>query len=102
MVSDKRGGGGQTPDQESAHSFWSSSTCEQVMSYANTLSQQLLSRNVEWFRGGLVFKAHRSLYHSNLVSRVIPKKKKGLWFRAYSAGAVINVKRISLVLGGPA
>ena len=35
-----------------------------------------LSRNVEWFRGGLVFKAHRLLYHSTLGSRVLRKKKK--------------------------
>jgi len=32
---------------------------------------------VERFRGGLVFKAHRLLYHSNLGLRVI-KEKKGL------------------------
>ena len=35
---------------------------------------QLLSRNVERFRGGLVVKAHRCLYHSTLDSRVIKKK----------------------------
>ena len=29
-----------------------------------------------WFRGGLVFKAHRLVYHSTLGSRVIKKKKK--------------------------
>ena len=28
------------------------------------------------FRGGLVFKAHRLLYHSTLGSRVIKKKRK--------------------------
>ena len=33
-------------------------------------------RNVRRFRGGLVFKAHRLLYHSTLGSRVIKKKKK--------------------------
>ena len=36
------------------------------------------------FRGGLVFKAHRFLYHSTLGSRVIKKKKvggRGLGFR---------------------
>ena len=37
---------------------------------------QLLSGNVERFRGGLVFKAHRLLYHSPLGFRVIKKKKK--------------------------
>ena len=28
------------------------------------------------FRGGLVFKAHRLVYHSTLCSRVIKKKKR--------------------------
>ena len=31
---------------------------------------------MQWFRGGLVFKAHRRLYHSTLGLRVIKKKKK--------------------------
>jgi len=31
---------------------------------------------VKWFRGGLVFKAHRLLYHSTLGLRVIKKKRK--------------------------
>jgi len=31
---------------------------------------------LERFRGGLVFKAHRWLYHSTLGSRVIKKKKR--------------------------
>jgi len=35
---------------------------------------------VKRFRGGLVFKAHRLLYHSNLGSKVINKKKKHLWW----------------------
>jgi len=38
--------------------------------------EQLLRRNVKRFRGGLVFKAHRLLYHSTLGLRVIKKKKK--------------------------
>ena len=33
---------------------------------------------MNWFRGGLVFKAHRLLYHPTLGSRVIKKKKKYL------------------------
>jgi len=33
--------------------------------------------NVQWFRGGLVFKAHRLLYHSTLGLRVIKKKGEG-------------------------
>ena len=37
---------------------------------------QLLSRNVERLRGGLVFKAHRLLYHSTLGSRVIRKRRR--------------------------
>jgi len=39
-----------------------------------------LRRNVKRFRGGLVFKAHRLLYHSTLGLRVIKKKKRG-WAR---------------------
>jgi len=35
-----------------------------------------LRRNVQRFRGGLVFKAHRFLNHSTLGLRVIKKKKK--------------------------
>jgi len=37
---------------------------------------QLLHRNVKRFRGGLVFKAHRLLYHSTLGLRVIKKKRR--------------------------
>jgi len=40
------------------------------------LLRYFLGRNVTRFRGGLVFKAHRLLYHSTLGSRVIKKKKK--------------------------
>ena len=36
--------------------------------------EQLLRRNVQRFRGGLVFKAHRLVYHSTLGWRVIKKK----------------------------
>ena len=43
---------------------------------AKTDLRPLLSRNVERFRGGLVFEAHRLLYHSTLGSRVIKEKKK--------------------------
>ena len=35
----------------------------------------LLHRNVQRFRGGLVCKAHRLLYHSTLGLRVIQKKQ---------------------------
>jgi len=37
---------------------------------------QLLYKNVQRFRGGLVFKAHRRLYHSTLGLRVIQKTEK--------------------------
>ena len=33
-------------------------------------------KEVQWFRGGIVFKAHRRLYHSTLGLRVIKKKKR--------------------------
>ena len=38
-------------------------------------ASELLHRNVQRLRGGLVFKAHRLLYHSTLGFRVITKKK---------------------------
>ena len=37
--------------------------------------------NVKRFRGGLVTKAHRWLYHATLGSRVIKKKKRHLGTR---------------------
>ena len=44
-------------------------------SYCLRLSRegQLLDRNVQRFRGGLVFMAHRLLYHSTLGLRVIKR-----------------------------
>jgi len=39
-------------------------------------SEKLLFLNLQRFRGGLVFKAHRLFYHSTLGLRVIKKKKK--------------------------
>jgi len=41
----------------------------------HTWSLQLLDRNVQRFRGGLIFKAHRLVYHSTQGLRVIKKKK---------------------------
>jgi len=38
--------------------------------------EQLVSRNVQWFRGWLEFKAHMILYHSSQGSGVITKKIK--------------------------
>ena len=51
------------------------------MAHASTarefcIDNQLLRRNVKWFRGGLVFKAHRLLFHSTLGLRVIKKKNQ--------------------------
>jgi len=47
------------------------------------IEEQLLRRNVKRFRGGLVFKAHRLVYHSTIGSRVTKKKKiegaNGTW-----------------------
>ena len=37
---------------------------------------RLLYRNMQRFRGGLVFKAHRLLYHPTLGVRVIKRKKR--------------------------
>ena len=36
--------------------------------------------NVKWFRGGLVFKVHRLLCHSNLASRVIKREREVVGF----------------------
>jgi len=43
---------------------------------SNHTHRTFLHINVKRFRGGLVFKAHRLLYHSTLGLRVIKKKKK--------------------------
>jgi hypothetical protein len=48
------------------------------LGYGLSILEQLLHRIVKRFRGGLVFEAHRLLYHSTLGSRVI-KQKKGPW-----------------------
>ena len=37
---------------------------------------QRVRRNVKRFRGGLVFKAHRLLYHSTLGWRVIKRERE--------------------------
>ena len=56
--------------------------------------QGLLYINVQRFRGGLVFKAHRLLYHSTLGLRVTKKKKKveGLGFMG---GRPVRVGRVN-------
>jgi hypothetical protein len=47
-----------------------------------SLSERLLRRIVERFRGGLVFKAHGRLYHSTMVFRVGNNAKKKPDFKA--------------------
>ena len=47
-----------------------------------SIQDQVLSRNVERFRGGLVSKAHRLLYDSTLGSRVIMEKRDAAPARA--------------------
>ena len=48
----------------------------QLPSREFSIQEQLLRRNVKRFRGGLVFKAHRLLYHSTLGLRVIKKRRE--------------------------
>ena len=45
----------------------------QLVNLRTVSEAEILYINVQWFRGGLVFKAHRRLYHSTLGSRVIKK-----------------------------
>ena len=42
----------------------------------SSISEQLLCRNVKRFRGGLVFKARRLVYHSTLGWKVMKKKRQ--------------------------
>jgi len=53
-------------------------------------AEQLLHRNVQRFRGGLVFKAHRLLCHSALGLRVIKKKKKKKTARSWMKASVVR------------
>ena len=55
------------------------------------LYDQLLDRNVQRFRGGLVFKAHRLLYHSTSGLRVIEKKRKQISHLNQSLGKTYPV-----------
>ena len=54
---------------------------------------QLLRRNEKRFQGGLVFKAHRPVYHSTLGWRVIKKKKGERWDET-SKGEMISPPRL--------
>ena len=53
---------------------------------------------VQRFRGGLVFKAHRLLYHSTLGSRVIKKKKDLGHFVDGDVGDVDRVAELGILL----
>ena len=66
-----------------------------------SISEQLLSRNVKRFRGGLVFKAHRLVYHSTLGLIVIKKKVRTTWRRG-SGGAARASRRTRALIRTPA
>ena len=46
------------------------------MGGTSRIHQHLLYRNVQWFRGVLVFKAHKLVYHSALGTRVMKKRER--------------------------
>ena len=59
------------------------------------VSEQVLRSNVKRFRGGLVFKAYRLVYHSTLGSRVMNKKKKFVIPHACRGVPLQNTRRHS-------
>ena len=63
----------------SIHAATSQYPHHRALYHSMHIQELLLSRKVEQFRGGLVFKAHRWLYHSTLGSRIIKRKKKDTW-----------------------
>jgi len=52
--------------------------CEAISDSPRESATRLHSACLKRFRGGLVFKAHRLVYHSTLGLRVIKKKEKRL------------------------
>ena len=70
------------------------------------IKEQLLRRNVQRFRGELVVKAHRLVYHSALGLTVIKKKKKQgevHWNLCRSLGtAALGLRGQSAARGGGA
>ena len=56
--------------------FWGGSWTGETPGNPHVIQEQLLRRVVKRFRGGLVFQAHRCLYHSTLGSGVIKKNLK--------------------------
>jgi len=61
-------------------------------------TQQLLYRNVQRFRGGLVFKAHRLVYHSTLGLRVT-KRERDLLHQFRGVVFVLHVHSLFRVEG---
>ena len=65
-----------------------------------SIKQRLLIRNVQWFRGGLVFKAHGLLYHSTVGPRVMKKKKTAGQRRTFRAGFGFRVSGFGFRVSG--
>ena len=59
-----------------------------------TERHRLLRRNVNRFRGGLVFKAHRLVYHSTLGLRVMKKKEEAVCARRSYAPSLSRIKNL--------
>ena len=68
---------------------------------------RLLRSNLKRFRGGLVFKIHRLVYHSTLGSRVIQKRRSDLdvFGEGLQDAERVGPERVrvgpNLLLGGP-
>ena len=59
--------------------------------YSKLIDVCITARNMQRFRGGLAFKAHRLSYHSTLGFRVIEKKKKKKRLDAHRPGVEVRV-----------
>ena len=58
------------------------------------IQEQLLYRNVQRFRGWLVFEAHRLLYHSTLGLRVIKKRRRRMMTRSAHLSTSPRIPRV--------
>ena len=69
---------GRFEDEECGDSSFYVATCYDLGPIFFCVSVRFVSlhRHVQWFRSGLVFKAHRLLYHSNLGLRLIKKMRR--------------------------
>ena len=54
------------------------------------VAEQPLRRNVQRFKAGLVFEAHRLVYHSTLCRRVTKKKKRRTFHRRISTRSKVE------------